>query len=1097
MGRRIRCVPGALLVICVLTGVGCGGSANSPGPPPPPLPADFLLSLSPPSLNMTQGATSSPLTVSITAENGFTNSVQVTLAGLPAGVTSNPATPLNVTADASVPVTLSAGANAPPGSFTISATGSSNGLSHSALLSLKIQSVVAQLPTRTIYRRTDSIPLLDDPSGEPHHRHLAYDSVNKNLFAANRAMNRVEVFSTSDATSKTPIDVPAASSADISADGATIWVGTAVEQIAAIDTVSLRVKARFSVKGFTPFPAAAFNRPIEVIPLAAGKALVRLRQAASSLALLALWDPATNFWADLTNAAPQLFQNGVGVLARSGDHSHVVVAANDSSGELALFDNAGKVVIAPQTLGGGTISWIAANHDASRFAVVFSSNGNNQILLLDAALNQIAARTVSAVCGLVFSPDNATLYANENSSASQVIDALDGHDLHLLGRVSDIVVQGVSTGLEETSESNLLFGVANRGISFLDAANPSALSTASPQFSASTLVQPAEGVNAGGTSVTLSGQNFENGAQIFFGPLAATSVTVSNSSQILATSPPSATSGAVTITAVFPSGWIAIAPDAFTYGPHITQILPNAAGPAGGDAIQIYGAGFGNDSSKITVSIGGQVATLQKIENLSTLASSLALDASYPFPLQRLTVLTPQGTFGKCDVTVTSAVGATTLSLGFQFLQEVTAYPNSSLHKFVFYDQKRQWLYLSSTDHVDVFDLTLRTFRPALQPPGGPPPNAGLRGLSLTPDSSQLIAADFGAQNIYLLIPDSAAGTTVPVGGVPGFLNSGPARVAATSMQSVFVGMSGEGGSGGACSNCLGQLNLTASPPVVQPAPQPEITMLTGAPLVNTSASGDRAFLAFGAAPGGPVAGWAASLPNSFTTATANASATDLTVAGDGTSFSTLAGGVTEIRGADLSLSATAATAEIERVAGRTTVPGTVLHPSGALLYQPFLTGPPPAAFPAAGLRGGIDIISARTGRLRLRISLSEPLAMLSSDVDGLHGGFLAIDENGQKLFALTASGLTVIQLAAVPLEFGSITPASVSASGGAVLKIRGSGFQAGCTATLGGKPATVSFVDSNTLNVTAPALNAGAQRLVVTNPVGESISWDAAVLVN
>jgi DNA-binding beta-propeller fold protein YncE len=70
--------------------------------------------------------------------------------------------------------------------------------------------------------------------------------------------------------------------------------------------------------------------------------------------------------------------------------------------------------------------------------------------------------------------------------------------------------------------------------------------------------------------------------------------------------------------------------------------------------------------------------------------------------------------------------------------------------------------------------------------------------MALTPDGSRLVVADFGAQNVYLIDLVKATGTIVPVGGVPGFTNSGPARVAATSTQAVFVGLSGEGGSSGA-----------------------------------------------------------------------------------------------------------------------------------------------------------------------------------------------------------------------------------------------------------------------------------------------------------
>jgi len=43
-------------------------------------------------------------------------------------------------------------------------------------------------------------------------------------------------------------------------------------------------------------------------------------------------------------------------------------------------------------------------------------------------------------------------------------------------------------------------------------------------------------------------------------------------------------------------------------------------------------------------------------------------------------------------------------------------------------------------------------------------------------------------------------------------------------------------------------MNLTASPPTIQPAPQPEVTSITGAPLVHSAAAGNQVFLAFSAA---------------------------------------------------------------------------------------------------------------------------------------------------------------------------------------------------------------------------------------------------------
>ena len=96
--------------------------------------------------------------------------------------------------------------------------------------------------------------------------------------------------------------------------------------------------------------------------------------------------------------------------------------------------------------------------------------------------------------------------------------------------------------------------------------------------------------------------------------------------------------------------------------------------------------------------------------------------------------------------------------------------------------------------------------------------------------------------------------------------------------------------------------------------------------------------------------------------------------------------------------------------------------------------------------------MDARTGRLRLRVMLPEKLSMLAANVDGLRGRLLAIDENGQRIFALTASGLTVVQLARVPLGLGTISPASASSAGGTALMMRGGGFQNGANVTLGRK---------------------------------------------
>ena len=1097
MGRLRNGVPTSIFVLLPAVCAGCGGGGGSANVQPPPVPpSDFSITLSSSSLSLSQGATGS-ITISINGQNGFTAAVQVTLAGLPTGVVSNPAGPLNIAAGANTSIVLGAMSTAATGNFMITARGSSGSLSHSATLSLAVQpAIVAQL-LRTSYARTDAVAALDDPPGEARHRRIAYDAANKRIFVANRAMNRVEVFSASDQTRLPPIAVPGASSADLSLDGATLWIGTTTEQALAIDTATLKVKSRYSIPPLSPIPNSVFDRPEELLPMSSGKIMMRLRQSAAAQSLLAIWDPAANIVTNLTSTAPALFQSGLGAMARTGDHTKILVAANDASGESAIFDANGSVIAGPQVLGAGTIPLVAANPDGSRFAAKFVSGGVAQLFLLDASLNQVATPVPLSAQGLAFSRDGNFLYASETAAGPPFISVFDGHTMQPIGQLPDASIQGVHSEIEEADETQLLFAIANRGVSFIDAAKPSALPALVPSFAPAPAAQPSQGPFTGGTATFLIGQNFESSAQIKFGWQLGAAATVSPT-QIQVTAPPSVINGPINVTAFFPSGWLAIAPDAFSYGPQILEVLPNAGSKAGGDAIQIYGYGFATDATQITVKIGGAAAIIQKVENVSSIAPSLALDSTYPFPLQRIMLLTPPGTPGQADMAVTSAAGATTAPRSFRYMQSAQVFAKPALYKFILYDQKRQWLYLSATDHVDVFDLTAAQFHSTgITSPGGPLPNAALRGLSLTPDGSQLVVADFGAQNIYLLSPDAGTGTTVAVGGVSGFLNSGPARVAATSTQTVFVAMSGEGGSSGSCSSCLSQLNLSASPPTVQPAPQPEVTSLTGAPLVQANAAGDRVFLAYNSVPGGPVGIWSAAAPNQFATSLAKESAIDLAAASDGTFFASRAGTATEIRGAGLTLAATPASPELEQIPGRVLVPGLAMHPTGALLYQPFLTGPAPAAPPAVGIQGGVDIIDAHSGRLLLRVFFLEPLAALSTDLDALHGSFLAIDENGQRMFALTASGLTVVQLANVPLSIGTISPASAPASGGTTLTIRGSGFQSGATATIGGKPAATTFVDMNTLTLTAPTLTPGLQQIVITNPDGTSYALDAAFTAN
>src|SRR3984885_7537806 len=129
-----------LLIVCIwlLSFVGCGGA---PAPVSSPSPKDFGIALSPATITAIAGGSQSTFAVSTTAQNGFANAVMVTLSGLPAGATASPASPFSVPAGGSQTVTLSIPATVSAGNFTLTASGTSAALTHSASLTLTVDPV--------------------------------------------------------------------------------------------------------------------------------------------------------------------------------------------------------------------------------------------------------------------------------------------------------------------------------------------------------------------------------------------------------------------------------------------------------------------------------------------------------------------------------------------------------------------------------------------------------------------------------------------------------------------------------------------------------------------------------------------------------------------------------------------------------------------------------------------------------------------------------------------------------------------------------------------------------------------------------------------
>lgn len=114
----------------------CGGGSGGQSPPPPPPSFSIVATPSDPSI---APGTSSTLQVSIAPQNGFSDTVAVTVAGLPSGLTATPSS-FSVQ-NTSQSVTLTAASTLADGNYSFSLNGISGSLTSSANVSVGIESL--------------------------------------------------------------------------------------------------------------------------------------------------------------------------------------------------------------------------------------------------------------------------------------------------------------------------------------------------------------------------------------------------------------------------------------------------------------------------------------------------------------------------------------------------------------------------------------------------------------------------------------------------------------------------------------------------------------------------------------------------------------------------------------------------------------------------------------------------------------------------------------------------------------------------------------------------------------------------------------------
>ncbi|OLB27170.1 MAG: hypothetical protein DMG42_12100 [Acidobacteria bacterium] len=955
--------------------------------------------------------------------------------------------------------------------------GSSGGLNSSSQATITVTQGPPGLPNnRTSFVRTDDTPMA-----------VVYDQVHQLIFASAIDLNCVDVIPVTTQQVVKCIPVSGALGLSLSTDGAKILVGTQVGVVAWIDTTTLQVVRRDTIPQI-PNPqfggGFGFVAPAQAFQVANGKVLLFSLPACCDVGTfnqsvgLVEWDPVAGA------STMRSDSGGGGLVSTSADHSKLLVAGG---GTATLYDSATDQFT---PVPGVQFEFATLNPTGLQFVV---AGGTPLLRFFNLQMQQVGAVDVPDCCAPntlpvsgVYSLDGKLLYlAYPSQSGGAKLITVDASTFQLLGIAANLSTQiayavGGASGMPMACDSTgLIFEVADHGVGIVDATDFRTFQN--PQVVSDFIIAtPDEGPLNQPTTTQFTTGIFNSVPDVFFDVQRALNPNLFNGAgQLAATAPPSATPGPVNVKAIEADGVMAFMPQGFAYGSLPVQYGTFAADPKGGVLADLFGYGYSIDiaGASIQASVGPSPGQIQK-------KVLVPAEIGYPFPLQHLVVAVPNGTTGAQDITVTSPTGTATLSKAFHYVQSVVDYPSADTFLYILYDSHRNQVYLSAVDHIDVFSLASHSFGVPIAVPS----KSGTRltlGLALTPDGSKLLAANQSDQSVAIINPDSpsvgAIALNVPPAPLSG--NPGPFQIATTSTNHAFVTLTvGNALSGG--STPIYDIDLSSMQITNPNLPAGSIVNLNNN-YIQASAEGTVVLEATSNNSGGPLLSWNAA-SNTWQVHLVEGQFWDnVAISGDGnvlavdSSSDSLSFPFPYLVDSGLNMTAQVNFPDIQ---GIQEGPSLQMDRSGALLYA--VNG------------AGVDIIDARTGQLRERVLLTEPILGGPTEVvPTTPSKVIAITPTGDQIFLLTRSGLTVVDLDSVPLGIGSVTPASGPA--GTVVTVRGTGFVTGTSLNVNGTPASASLVDSSTLSVTIPTgVQKGAAQITLKTPDNSQFTLDAAFLV-
>ncbi|HEY1267088.1 MAG TPA: putative Ig domain-containing protein, partial [Candidatus Binatia bacterium] len=868
---------------------------------PGQLQPDFNLSVAPQAVSDRGLAT-----LAVAPANGFSDFVNVAFEGLPGGMTAYPISPFSLPAGGSQLLFFSA-SSTPIGNYPITVRATSGALSHTATVTITVSGDQATPAPRSTYVRIDHRLPTD----------IVYDQAHKLVFASITELNQIDVISTVSGSRVASIRVPHPTKFDLSVDNQRLYVapgwdsatvGPEFLYVIDIETLQITERLPFYPPVIPSSPFHAFTIPRDVAVTSNGSILLVMGIKGSTGYGLFQWRPQTGEFVDRTGEAMGIYDPNF--LGRSKDHSKVLISSDGSSGELVLYDADTDSFTHSRTDFGEFITGRpVAKPDGSQFAFT----EGQKVIILDGEFNEI--KTFGCICnGMIYSNDGKYLYVAESVFFFPALKVLDSETFSVVGYVPGPPFYGsaeptINVFPWDVDETGLIFGLSDRAVSIVDATAPTALSNFGPGLG----VLPHTGAVNQLTPVQIGSSEASQMPRVFFGSDEAINITLDNSTSppsLRGFAPPSANPGPVNVTAVFPDGWMTIAPDAFTYGPHVLAVDPTGGPLEGGTRVDILGYGIRESGAQVT--IGGRSATI--LEDNSVLISP------FPYPLSRLKILTPSGVSGPADLKITTPAGSTTVPRAFTYPRGTTIAPIAGSFAKIVYDRSRKRVYLSNTaaNEVEVFSVETMQFLAPI--PTGILP----LGMDLLPDGSKLVVANYGDKTVSVIDPDNPLATASVLAVDPADINSDrrPVGVAVTSAGKAFIGITREGFSG-----CVGQLRqLDLSSMTVTQRTDTTIFCLTE-DLLLTSSSPAKTKVLLGSrdSSGGEIAVWDAST-DTFTGRDLGDFLFDVG-ATDGNGFGFLDDALRQ--------RSTVVDVEFPTELSAAAVAGQKVHPSGDLVYIP------------------------------------------------------------------------------------------------------------------------------------------------------------------